>query len=277
MATSPPHQESHPATLPAPCPTQPVAGRPTDTDTPVFDWTPVPDATHYRVQIASTEAFETVHYDETTDYGDAVPLGPVLPDDVTTAYWRVRAEGAEESRSDWSAPACFARPSAEMGAEEETSETAPVPLHPTQEQDPPVEQSAVPFTWERVPGATGYGLQVAPTEGFAEPVIDLTVDQTTSITLYDTLPPDGRSFYWRVRPLHRVADPGPWSAAVPFAVAPPAGRTEELAPEAEGPQSSARAAGPATRARTSKAASVIISLIAVLSFIATIALIILAG
>jgi hypothetical protein len=118
---------------------------------------------------------------------------------------------------------------------------------------------------------------VAPTEAFAEPVIDLTVDQTTSITLYDTLPPDGRSFYWRVRPLYRVADPGPWSAAVPFAVAPPAGRTEELAPEAEGPQSSARAAGPATRARTSKAASVIISLIAVLSFIATIALIILAG
>jgi len=277
MATSSSNRDSSPATLPEPCPTQPVAGRPIDTDTPVFDWTPIPDATHYRIQIASTEAFETIHYDENTEYGEAVPLEPALPDDVTTVCWRVRAEGAEGAQSDWSAPAHFALPSADPAPAAETSEAAPVPLHPTQEQDPPVDQSAVPFTWERVPGATGYGLQVAPTEEFTEPIIDLTVDQTTSVTLYDTLPPDGRSFYWRVRPLFRVADPGPWSAAVPFAVAPPAGRTEELAPEAEGPQASAQAAGPATRARTSKALSLTISLLVVLSFIATIALIILAG
>jgi len=277
MAPPTPHEESPPATLPVPCPTQPVAGRPVDTETPVFAWTPVPDAVHYRVQMASTEAFETVHYDETMARGDAVPLGTVLPDDVTTVCWRVRAEAAE--RSDWSAPARFARPSADLESEAGTVrvDAPPVPLHPTQDQDPPVDQSAVPFTWERVPEASGYRLQVAPTDAFADPIIDLTVDQTTSITLYDTLPPDGQSFYWRLRSLFRGADPGPWSTPVPFAVAPPVEEADALAPEAEDPQASARAAGPVTRARTSTALSLTVSLIVVLSFLATIALIIFAG
>ncbi|WP_233993955.1 DNA-binding protein [Salinibacter altiplanensis] len=273
-----PQQEMPPATLPVPCPTAPVAGRPVETTTPVFDWTPVPDATRYRVQIASTEAFGAVHYDETTDRGSAVPLGSVLPDDVETACWRVRAEGREEVRSDWSELARVAVPSA--GLESATGtvrvEAPPVPLHPTSDQDPPLDQSAVPFTWEAVPEATGYQLQVAPADAPEAPVVDLTVDQTTSVTLYDTLSGEGTSFRWRVRPLFRVAQPGPWSDPVPFVVAPPVD-DEERAPEAENPWASARIAGPATQAQTSTTLSVTVSLFAVLSFLATIALIVLAG
>ncbi|WP_263840590.1 DNA-binding protein [Salinibacter sp.] len=279
MPPSPPtlDQESPPATLPAPCPTQPVAGRPVDTDTPVFDWTPVPDATRYRVQIARTEAFEAVHYDEIMDRGTAVSLGAVLPDADATACWRVRAERADEARSDWSGPARFAAPSAglESAAGTVRVEAPPVPLHPTSNQTPPLDQSAVPFTWEAVPEATGYQLQVAPADAPEDPVVDCTVDQTTSVTLYDMLSGTGTSFRWRVRPLFRVAEPGPWSDPVPFAVAPPA--DEERAPEGGTPRAGARIAGPATQARTSTTLSLTVSLFAVLSFLATIALIILAG
>ena len=274
-----PPQELPPATLPAPHPTQPVAGRPAETDTPAFDWTPVPEAARYRIQVASTEAFEAVHYDEVMDRGTAVPLGTALPDDTAVACWRVRAEGADEVRSDWSEPAHFAVPSAalESAAGTVRVEAPPVPLHPTSEQEPPVDRSAVPFTWEGVPEATGYQLQAAPTDDFAEPIVDFTLDQTTSVTLYDTLPGNGTALHWRIRPLFRGADPGPWSESVSFVVAPPVEERRAPAPEAEDPQASIRIAGPAARARTSGVFSLTVALLVVLSFLATIALTFVAG
>ncbi len=278
MSTPTPYQESSPPTLPAPSPTRPVAGRPVDTEPPVFSWTPIPGATRYRVQVAGTEAFESVRYDDVTERGAALPLGSMLPDGATTIYWRVRAE-TEEERSVWSEPAHFAVPAAERAAEDAALrvDAAPVPLQPEGTEEAPVDQGAVPFSWEAIPEASGYQLQVAPTESVADPHVDLTVDRTTSVTLYDVLPVEAATYHWRIRALFRVADPGPWSSPVAFAVAPPATEEEDLAPEAADPQASARAAGPATEARTSRALSLTVSLIAVLSFLATIALIIFVG
>jgi len=275
MSTPTPYQESPPATLPAPSPTRPVASRPVDTDAPVFDWTPVPDATRYRVQIGTSATSDTIHFDEAAERGAALPLGPVLPDGAAMVYWRVRAEGDDDAASAWSEPAHFAVATAEREGEEGALrvEAPLVPLQPDSRQEPPVDQSAVPFSWEGIPEASGYQLQVAPTKDFVDPTVDLTVDQTTSVTLYDLLPPEDTSFYWRVRPLFRVADPGPWSDLVPFTVAPPAEVEEDLAPEAADPQASAQAAGPVEQARTSGAFSLTVSLLAVLSFVATILLI----
>lgn len=279
MPTPTPYEKPPRATLPTPCPTEPVAGRPVDTETPAFDWTPVPEATDYRVQIGSKEDFEAVHYDEMTERGRAVPLDSVLPDDVETACWRVQAKGADDAQSEWSEPARFAVPSAELDAEAGTVrvEAPPVPLQPTSDEEPPVDQSAVPFTWEGVPEATGYRLQVAFTEDFSDPVVDLTVDHTTSVTLYDTLQEGRTSYHWRIRPLFPLAEPGPWSDPVSFPVAPAVEDEDEFASQAEDPQASARAAGPATRARTSKTLSLTVSLVAVLGFLATVALIFLVG
>ncbi|MFB6279816.1 MAG: DNA-binding protein [Salinibacter sp.] len=278
MSTPTPYQESSPPTLPAPSPTRPVAGRPVDTEPPVFSWTPIPGATRYRVQVAGTEAFESVRYDDMTERGAALPLGSALPDGATTIYWRVRAEAAE-GRSVWSEPAHFAVPAAEREAGDAALrvDAAPVPLQPEGTEEAPVDQSAVTFSWEAIPEASGYQLQVAPTENVADPHVDFTVDRTTSVTLYDVLPIEAATYHWRIRALFRVADPGPWSSPVAFAVAPPATEEEDLAPEAADPQASARAAGPATEARTSRALSLTVSLIAVLSFLATIALIIFVG
>lgn len=276
MSTPTSSQETSPATLPAPCPTQPVAGQPVETDAPVFNWTPIPKVMRYRVQIASTEAFDTIHYDEVKDHGAVISLDSVLPEDSAMVYWRVRAEMEDEEPSAWSNSAHFAIATAEPEGEEGTIrvEAPPVPVHPGSQQETPVDQSAIPFSWESIPEASGYQLQVAPTEDFANPSVDLCFDQTTSVTLYDVLP-SGGSFYWRVRPLFRVAGPGPWSSAVSFAIAPPAEPEENLAPEAADPEATARATGPVEQARTSKGLSLTVSLLVVLSFIATIVLIIL--
>lgn len=277
MSTPTPHQASSSSvTLPEPCPTQPVAGRPVDSSTPVFDWTPVSGAARYRIQIASTEAFDSIHYDETAGRGSSLSLGSVLPDAGTTPCWRVRAEGEEDAVSDWSAPAHFVVTSAEPEGDEGglRVDAPPVPLQPDGRRDTPVDPQAVLFSWEEVPEASGYQLQVASNEDFADPTVDLTVDQTTSVTLYDTLPPEGgASFAWRIRPLFGGADPGPWSPPVSFVLDSPSEEDEEVAPEAADPQASARAAGPVTQARTSRAFSLTVSLLAILSFIATIVLI----
>lgn len=274
MPTSTSYQESSSATLPAPYPTQPVAGRPVETDAPTFNWTPVPDAVRYRVQIASTESFDTIYYDEQADRGAAISLGSALPDDAATVYWRVRAETEAGEESVWSEPAHFADSSVEPEEKSIRADTPPTPIHPETAREAPVDVSAVPFSWEGVPEASGYQLQVASSEGFDDPVVDLTVDQTTSLTLHDVLPAKDRSFYWRVRPLFRAASPGPWSDPVSFTVAASA-EDEGIAAEADDPQASARAAGPVERARTSRAFSLTVSLLLLLSFIVTLLLIIL--
>ena len=273
MPTPPPSQASR-TTLPTPSPTHPVAGRPVDTDAPVFDWTPVPHASGYRVQIASSKAFEALHYDELVERGTALPLDAVLADDATLLYWRVRAEGTNDEPSEWSAPAHFAPPGAESETEEAPRrDTSPVPLHPTDEQDAPVEATAIPFAWEEVPDASGYRLQVSATEDFAERELDLTVDRTTSVTLYEGRLPEAIPLFWRIRPLFRGADPGAWSRPLTFTVAPPTKGEQDLAVEAEDPQATARARGPVERARTSRTFSLVVSLIFVVSFLTTILLI----
>jgi len=276
MPISTPYEESPTATLPVPCPTQPVAGRTVDLDdSSVFDWTPVPDAAHYRVQVSDTDTFESIHYDEVTGRRVLIPLGSVLPDDTALAYWRVRAETDAARSSPWSDAAHVTLPSME---DEEILrvDAPPVPLHPT--EDTPADRQAVPFSWEGVPEASGYQIQVAPTEDFTDPAVDLTLDQTTSVTLCDMLSPDVSPFYWRIRTLFRGMDPGPWSTPpVSFAVTPSLEEEDDLATEASDPDSSAVAAGPVQHARTSRATSIAVSLFALLSFVAVILLIVLSS
>lgn len=278
MSTPTPYQESA-ATLPVPCPTSPVAGRSTETEAPAFDWTPVPDAVEYRVQLASSEAFDVLHYDEVVAPGTELPLDSVLPDEATMVYWRVRAEGGDDELSEWSEPAHFAVSEAALAEDEGLRVDAPpVPLHPNTRAQSVVEAAAVPFSWEDVPEASGYQLQVARTENFEDPELDLTVDRTTSITLYDELPHDeSATLYWRLRPLFRGADPGPWSPVLSFTLAPSSEDEEEFVRQAEAPRPQARATGPVEQARTSGAFSVFVSLLVVISFVAILLLIGMAG
>lgn len=274
MATSTSHAQDVPtASVPTPTPTHPVAGRSVTDDAPTFDWTPVPDATTYRLQLAASRAFETVYYDEAVDGPTPVPLEDVLPDDADAVVWRVRTEtGADAS---WSIPARFSvsEPDTE-GDEQFLVNAPPVPIYPVREDAVDVRRAA--FTWEPVPEASGYQLQVGTTEGLAEPVVDLSFDQVTSVTLSEQVPADASPLYWRVRALFPNDTSGPWSDTAVFGTDPETGEEEPTpddAPsstEAPSPKNSPMASGPAQEARTSTAMAMTFVLVLVVSFIATI-------
>jgi len=69
----------------------------------------------------------------------------------------------------------------------------------------------VTFVWESVEAADSYRLQVAPTARFDDLVLDEDVGAETAVTVGNTFPTDGDTFFWRVR---AVNDQG-WSEGGP--------------------------------------------------------------
>lgn len=262
--------------MPMPTPTHPVAGRSVTDDVPTFDWTPVPDAETYRLQLAASDAFETIYYDETIEDVPSLSLADVLPDATTTVCWRVRAE--TDAEAPWSLPAHFEVAEADAAADEGQFlvDAPPVPIHPIDGDT--VDPQAVAFTWEPVPEASGYQLQVGPTEAFDDPVVDLPFDQVTSLTLFDRFSADASTLYWRVRALFPNDTEGPWSRTALFRMEveseeADADSAEETAPapsDRSSPKDSPVAAGPARQARTSSTMAMTFVLVLVVSFVATI-------
>lgn len=279
-----PRQDVPASSMPMPNPTHPVAGRSVTDDAPTFDWTPVPDADSYRLQLAATDAFETIYYEDTVDGPTSVTLADVLPDDVEIVVWRVRAETGPEAP--WSTSARFDI----SGRTEDTGEflvdAPPVPVYPLDRDA--VDARAAAFTWEAVPEASGYQLQVGSSESFDDPIVDLPFDQTTSLTLFEMLPADAPSLYWRVRALFPNNTEGPWSDIAVFGTDDTTSEANEdsddpaaapASPDTGSPsmKTSPMAAGPAQKAHTSSVMAVAFVLVLVVSFLATIALIMMAG
>ncbi len=262
--------------MPRPTPTHPVAGRSVATEAPTFDWTPVPDADTYRLQLAATDAFETIYCDETVEEPPSMSLADVLPDDATVVCWRVRAE--TDAEAPWSRPAHFDATAPDAAADEGQFlvDAPPVPIHPI--DGDAVDPQAAAFTWEPVPEASGYQLQADTTEAFDDPVVDLSLDRVTSLTLFDRLPVDASTLYWRVRALFPNDTEGPWSRTALFGLeveseaagADSAEETEPAPSDPPSPKNSPVAAGPARQARTSPAMAMAFVLVLVVSFVATI-------
>lgn len=57
----------------------------------------------------------------------------------------------------------------------------------------------VTFVWEPVEAAVSYRLQVAPTAGFDELLLDEDVGAETAVTVGNTFPETGETLFWRVR------------------------------------------------------------------------------
>lgn len=275
MASPTSSQDSPSATKPVPVPTHPVARQPVDEEAPEFDWTQVPDVDHYRLQIAASDEFDTIHYDETVEPKTTIALDSILPTGETTAAWRVRAETSDWT-SAWSNAAHFARGSAEAEPREALLvDASPVPLHPTAETS--ANRNATTFAWEPIPEASGYQLQVTQREDFSTVEVDLTLDHTTALTLYKALPKEDSPLYWRVRSLFPHSTPGPWSTPIAFEISPiPAPETEPHSePDAtkDTTEGDPIFAGPAERSQTSSTLSLTVALLTVVSFIVTILLI----
>ncbi len=273
----PPPSDPPSATATPPQPTHPVAEW-TVTDAALeFRWTLLPDVDAYRLQIAASESFETIYYDEGVDGPTVVEFAEVLPDDAVTVAWRVRAEGDEDTP--WSAPAVFAVSDEDPDDEAEfLVDAPPVPVRPI--QGDAVNPEGATLTWDGVPEASGYRVQVSNAESFEDPLVDLTLGHTPHLTLYDPLSTADGTLFWRVRALFPNGTEGPWSetvqfdaASVPAAEAELAAEGDEPAGEAPSVKRSPVAAGPARRSHTSN--TMVLTFISVLlvSFLLTIVLI----
>jgi len=268
-----PREDVPTSSMPVPNPTHPVAGRAVASATPTFDWTPVPDADTYRLQLAASDDFETIYYDEFVDGPTTLSLAEVVPDGVTSVAWRVRAETGSDTP--WSNPAHFDVPGPDTGSDEAQFlvDAPPVPIHPV--EGDAVDARLATFTWEPVPEASGYQIQVGTSEAFDESVVDVSFDQVTSVTLADALPEKASVLCWRARALFPNDTSGPWSDPAYCETKVERGEEDVAeAPSSSGEASTYKdspvAAGPAQRAHTSTGMAMAFVLVLVVSFVATI-------
>jgi hypothetical protein len=213
-----------PDRLVAPQPLRPVAGRPTDARETEFAWTQLPEVDGYELEVAPEADFDTPTVRAEVDGHAALTVTDALPDDGSTCYWRVRARRGDR-QGPWSGVAHFiAVPDATTAAARSDAPSAdraqpsgPKPTTPT--DGAPVDGQSAVFRWTPDDDASGYHLQVAPEPDFASPTVDLTVDRTTTLTLYGLLPMDGSRLHWRVRSLLAGEGTSRWSAPVALTAA----------------------------------------------------------
>lgn len=150
--------------------------------TPALSWGSVTGATGYRVQLATDVAFTAIIKDTVTaglGYNVYAPLA-----NYTGHYWRVKAvDGVEEGA--YSAAFAF-----------RTELAAPVLNAPANNS---IFASLTPtISWNAVPGATAYDIQVASDVNFIGLALVHTGETSTSYTLPNPLD-HYTVYYWRVR------------------------------------------------------------------------------
>jgi hypothetical protein len=216
-ATAEALQPSIPATTNAKSPfkadrqsSEPLGLVPNQTDDPfvypsepvALEWSPVPGAVAYRVEVSTNPGFTDIVWKSVTDQWEVVP--PVLLPDGTY-WWRVTAYDAAGTQGVVSSVARFAKtwPNRVSGG---VLSAAPGPDQPS--------AGLVRITpymrWAAVPGAAYYETQVAPADQFASPVFRSLNFPATTITpgAAGVLPDDG--YEWRVRAMDAAKNPGPW-------------------------------------------------------------------
>lgn len=116
------------------------------------------------------------------------------------------------------------KPSASPSA---TATRSPVPQPVTPVAGTEIEARTAEFTWTSIPEATAYDLQIAQEADFANTYFNAGVGDNTSLSVYDVLPEDGSTCYWRVRAV-LPEGPGAWSGVAHFVASP-----DEIVEQAE--------------------------------------------
>ncbi|MBC7291513.1 MAG: fibronectin type III domain-containing protein, partial [Actinotalea sp.] len=215
-----------------------LAAATVDTDGDVrLSWAHEPGASGYTVQVATTPDFAagTVLATAQTFNRTWVPPTTLTAGDTRTLYWRVAAHTTgttAASQGAWSTPEMFdSAPTAVPSLVGPGTAWGGTVLYP----DPVV------FTWDGVPGATGYTLQYSSSPAFPADATTTTV--TTTGTAHAPVDPLPRvsgdrtiEWHWRVRANFWTGTttslPGDWSHARSFSVVWPADRS---APVLESP------------------------------------------
>jgi large repetitive protein len=178
------------------------------TDPVVFSWLPVAGAVSYTIQIGNSSDFTGATQDTTsnTSYTLLNTQSFTLSDGVTPQswWWQVQATYANSSVTAWSTPRSYqiiwpATPQLESPANGAVGVIDTV------------------FSWDPVPGAASYDIQVSPNGDWQNnKVIDRTGVLSTRYAPDQTL--DNSSYYWRVRAraAGSAANYGQWSSAFSF-------------------------------------------------------------
>jgi len=188
-------------TVPPPPPTlkTPIDGA-IVTGMPIFSWVAT-NYTTYRLQYATDSDFTNILFTspELTKASYKPPTG-----DQGVLYWRVQAKDKAGNWSNW-----IYSPIRSVTVQS-VFPPSPVLLTPT--NGTVLEINTVTLTWNPAASAATYDLKIDNDASFASPEVDLT-GLTATISLVAL--PEG-TYYWRVRAVNGIGNPGPWSATWTF-------------------------------------------------------------
>ena len=184
---------------------------------PTFSWTPVAGAVKYRVQVSTSDVFDTLVYTAETVNVHATPT-TALP--VGLLYWRVAPTDGGSGVGAFTAGS-FVR---EWSA-------APAVLEPHNDVTLTYPDDPLLFTWQPLDGAQRYNVQIDDDVNFISPLVSSSTNNT-SFTLTDPQTND-QEFWWRVQAISGNVN-SPWSEprfyrvnwpAKPVLIHPPVGAT----------------------------------------------------
>lgn len=280
MSSSSANPDTQTFAAPTPQPTHPVADRTVMMESITFRWTSIPDATEFRIQLSPSDDFEPISHETVVTGPSTIALDEVLPGKARRVFWRVRVNDRKDAP--WSSAASvLVSEEAHDQRGDFLVDAPPVPLRPIEGEA--VVPVGTTLTWEPVPEASGYRVQVGASDTFEDPIVNLTLDRTTYLTRYEPLPDGQGPLCWRVRALFPNETEGPWSKTVHF-------RTESASTERNKPttagahqtqaaevsvRESPVAAGPARESRTSGGMAWTVISVLVVSFALTVLLIML--
>jgi hypothetical protein len=165
----------------------------------LLDWSDVPTATSYRVQVSLSSTFSSmiVNIAGLPNSTYMIPLGTLSSN--TLYYWRANATN-QNGTSQWSGVWRFI-----------TASAPPMPpnVYPVNGGNPVYPDSATVFKWSHVLTATSYRIQISTFSPFTNPLIDVVVFDTLYIAPpgtfnYNTM------YYFRVASINNGGQ-GPWS------------------------------------------------------------------
>ncbi len=162
---------------------------------PTFSWTAVPGAVEYEVRIADSEPGLTSASSVRETGTTHTPASALT--NLQTYYWQVRAKDGAGQYGSWSDVQSL---DVEWGV---ISGLSPADGASTTDTTPT-------FSWDAVPGAAGYELQLA--DSAAE--VEAAPTQSVTDTSYTPSSALNGQTHWRVRAVDGDGQEGPWSAVV---------------------------------------------------------------
>jgi len=174
----------------------------------VLRWAPVPGAATYHISIASDPDLASL----VTSGGDpletqATNAAPALLLSSNTYYWAVTPVDAQGNEGEPSETRSF------------TWEWPSTTTTDVQDTAPETELFVPEFTWDPIPGAAKYEVEINSVSDFPEGNSKVCCNSsdwpiTTTFTPKETLP--NNTYYWRVRAVNSHGDAGDWNEGPSF-------------------------------------------------------------